>query len=245
MAQPLNLSKPHRKIHVGVLLMKGETELLDIAPVDMISALTRRFVDSLPDDLGPPGFKDGALDIEVHWVTEDGPSVPAKLTAGMRVVPTDDFTTCPPLDIVLVGAAPWGYVPSAAELAFARKAYTSCAAFLAICGGVDIPRRAGLLDGKTATGPSPIVPMWVAEQSQSNEGGGVGQTNWVEKRWVRDGKMWTSGALLNGADMVHNFARQTWGGDSATGWIVNYLATLGAWPDRDVDFKDVDFTGLV
>ncbi|KAI0544134.1 class I glutamine amidotransferase-like protein [Xylaria curta] len=231
MAQPLNLSKPHRPVHVGVILVKGETELLDIAPVDMIHGLSRHFIKTLPDDLGPAGFKEGAIDMQFHWVTEDGPSnTPGNFTSGLRVVPTDSFATCPPLDIVIIGAYPFSYVPSENELAFARKSYEDCAAFLAICGGVDFPRRAGLLEGKTATGPRVMLPLWRgADQS----------TNWVEKRWVHDGKMWTSGALFNGCDMMHNFAKRVWA-DTPSAAIVEYLAKMGAWPDRDVDYKDVD-----
>ncbi|RYC63549.1 hypothetical protein CHU98_g2670 [Xylaria longipes] len=236
MAQPLDLSKPHRPIHVGVILAKGETELLDIAPVDMIHGLSRHFITSLPDDLGPPGFKDGAIDMKFHWVTEHGPKTPGSLTSGLRIVPTDSFETCPPLDIVIIGAYPFSYVPSETELAFARKSYGDCAAFLAVCGGVDFPRRAGLLGGKTATGPREVLPLWRADQAP---GAATTTTNWVEKRWVRDGKMWTSGALFNGCDMTHNFAKHVWA-DTPSGAIVEFLGKMGAWPDRDVDYKDVD-----
>ncbi|KAI0187010.1 class I glutamine amidotransferase-like protein [Xylaria flabelliformis] len=236
MAQPLNLSKPHRSVHVGIILVKGETELLDIAPVDMIHGLSKHFLKTLPDNLGPAGFKDGAIDMKFHWVTEDGPPTPGNLTSGLRIVPTDSFATCPPLDIVLVGAYPFSYVPSETELAFARKSYEHCAAFLAVCGGVDFPRRAGLLQGKTATGPREVLPLWRADQSSSSSSGA---TNWVEKRWVRDGKMWTSGALFNGCDMMHNFAKHVWA-DTPSGAIVEYLAKMGAWPDRDVDYNDVE-----
>jgi transcriptional regulator GlxA family with amidase domain len=62
------------------------------------------------------------------------------------------------------------------------------------------------------------------------------ETNWVPKRWVRDGKLWTSGALLNGADMMTNFIKHYWGGE---GTYAEFLSKLGAWTDRDIDYKDV------
>lgn len=60
--------------------------------------------------------------------------------------------------------------------------------------------------------------------------------DWQDRRWVQDGKIWTSGALLNGVDLMAAFVRQTWGyGErkdliewtlDATGWnlgrSVNY-----------------------
>ncbi len=44
-----------------------------------------------------------------------------------------------------------------------------------------------------------MVPML---QNMSQE------VNWVTKRWARDGKIWTSGALLNGTDMTRAFAEE-------------------------------------
>lgn len=108
-----------------------------------------------------------------------------------------------------------------------RKSWEDCSAFITICNGVDIPRQAGILEGKTATGP--LFALDVLRQQSPN-------TNWVEKRWVRDGKLWTSGALLNGTDLVCNFAKYYWGGSEDT--LVGFVAKNAGWPDRDVDYKD-------
>lgn len=131
------------------------------------------------------------------------------------------------MDIVLIGAHNLGYTPNEAEMAFVRKSYESCAAFLTVCGGVEVPLQAGLLQGKTATGPRPLLPMF--RQQASN-------TNWVEKRWARDGKLWTSGALLNGTDMMYAFTHEHWG--QKEGSLVRALASIGSWPNRDIDYKD-------
>ncbi|KAI0972443.1 class I glutamine amidotransferase-like protein [Xylaria arbuscula] len=228
MAQPIDLAKPHRPINVGVILMNAETELQDIAPADMLHGLSRHFVESFPDSLGPPGFKEGAVDLNFLWITEDGEKTPAKLTSGLRILPTHSFKTSPTVDIVIIGAHPIDYTPTEAEFDFVRKSYASCAAFIAVCGGVDVPRLAGLLEGKTATGPRPFLDPW-SEQSPG--------TNWVAKRWVQDGKMWTSGTLFNGTDLMHNFVKQTWPSNG----LVEYGSKLGHWPDRDVDYKDVQW----
>jgi transcriptional regulator GlxA family with amidase domain len=84
---------------------------------------------------------------------------------------------------------------------------------------------AGLLRGKTATAPRFLLPL-AKEMSPD--------TNFVEKRWCRDGKLWTSGALLNGLDLMREFALTYWGGRG----LVEYLGELGHWPIRDVDYKD-------
>jgi transcriptional regulator GlxA family with amidase domain len=123
--------------------------------------------------------------------------------------------------------------PTETELAFVRKSYNDCSAFLAICGGVAIPLQAGILEGKTATGPRFLLNAM--RQMAPN-------TDWVEKRYVQDGKLWTSGTLLNGTDMMLAFAKSVWGKRGADVGAINVVENagrLGAWPARDIDFKDV------
>lgn len=60
--------------------------------------------------------------------------------------------------------------------------------------------------------------------------------NWVAKRWVRDGKMWTSGALLNGLDFTKAFGKEYWGGESS---LVEFMLGLEVYPVRDVGYGDV------
>lgn len=61
--------------------------------------------------------------------------------------------------------------------------------------------------------------------------------NWVERRWARDGKIWTSGALLNGLDLMRAFVQETWGGEGA-GKVASVLLELGHFPVRDVEYED-------
>ena len=72
-------------------------------------------------------------------------------------------------------------------------------------------------------------------------------TDWVEKRWVRDGKLWTSGALLNGMDLMRGFGEEVWGGkeekeekeEKGHGSLVGFMLDMGCFPVRDVDYRDV------
>lgn len=262
----LDLSKPHRPIHAGVILMGGfvfhlslslsltflfdsvrpvqvltnidsgtrrETEILDVAPIELIHSISKYFVQQIPDALVTPEIKPltaQAVEFVFHWVSEAGPSKPSRLTSGIQLLPTDSFETCPPLDIVLIGAHDFKYTPNAVELAYVRKAYEESTAFLSICGGIQVPLMAGLLEGKKATGPRMMLD--VLRQQAPN-------TEWLEKRWVQDGKLWTSGAMLNGQDMMYAFTNRYWGGDGEDETLLGFTTKGTAWPNRDVDYKDV------
>lgn len=89
----------------------------------------------------------------------------------------------------MMGAHDAGYTLTPGEVAFVRKCHEHCEALLFICGGFLVALQSGLLEGKTATAPRPMLKML----RQMNP-----EVQWVERRWARDGKIWTSGALLNG-----------------------------------------------
>ena len=127
-----------------------------------------------------------------------------------------------------MGAHDINYTLSETETAFVKKSFKDCVAFITICGGFLAAMQAGLLEGKTATGPRPML----SGLRQMAPG-----VKWVEKRWVRDGKLWTSGALLNGLDLTRAFVTEYWGGKDT---LVEFLLAAGSYPDRDVDYADVN-----
>lgn len=92
---------------------------------------------------------------------------------------------------------------------------------------MDVALRAGLLHGKTATCPRPMLNIL---RTQAPD------TNWVERRWERDGKLWTSGALLNGLDLISAFAKETWGASRKE--LMNFSFKTAGWVLRDQDYKD-------
>lgn len=121
-----------------------------------------------------------------------------------------------------------------AEVAYVQKAYAGCQAFMTVCGGAQVGVQAGLFAGKTVTGPRYMLPT-LSEM--------VPDAHWVKKRYVQDGKLWTTGALVNGLDMMAAFMRQTWSakamGDTETSTsFVEYGLHWGSSLDRDIDYKD-------
>ncbi|KAI9903846.1 hypothetical protein N3K66_000375 [Trichothecium roseum] len=216
------LNTPGKKIHAGVILTKGVTEMLDLAPFELFTHLNGSLNKALnfPEEMAAD-----ILDIECHWVTEDGGV--AKLKSGAVIQPSHSFQTCPPLDIALMGAHDsYHYKLSDGEKAFIRQTYEGCSAFLTVCGGIFALLESGLLGGLTVSAPRPAVKMLNAMAPH---------VTFVDRRWSHDGKVWTSSTLLNGTDMMRAFATETWGG--RTGFVEASL-DMGAWPARDVDFKD-------
>jgi transcriptional regulator GlxA family with amidase domain len=127
-----------------------------------------------------------------------------------------------------MGAHDSKYTLNEAELDFIRKSFNECEAFITICGGFLSAMQAGLLEGRTATGPRPFL------EGLRQAAPGV---KWVEKRWARDGKLWTSGALLNGLDLTRAIVTEYWGGKDT---LAEFVLALGAYPVRDVNYADVE-----
>jgi hypothetical protein len=85
-----SLSSPGRPIEAGCILM-GVTEILDVAPLDMLGCIGKDFVEilQLSDDV-----RATAPEVNFHWVTENGE--PAKMTGNLTVMATVSpiFVTC-------------------------------------------------------------------------------------------------------------------------------------------------------
>lgn len=115
------------------------------------------------------------------------------------------------------------------ELAYVRKVHTECHSFLFICAGFMPALQAGLLDGKRATGIREMLPQLRKDAPH---------VQWTEKRWEHDGKVWTSGTLLNGQDMVRAWVEENM--NVGEGNLAGVALDLGGWPVRDREYRDVD-----
>lgn len=63
-----------------------ETEILDVAPVDIFNGMSKNFLGDWPENFIPAELKDQCLDITFHWVNEKGGD--AKLTGGLTIKAT-------------------------------------------------------------------------------------------------------------------------------------------------------------
>jgi hypothetical protein len=103
MQDTIDLKSPHRPIRVGVILLgssvlshansplrvnhsHSETELLDVAPIDIFTSIPKKLMHQFPPELVTDEITKQALDIEFYWATEHGQE--GKLTAGATIKPT-------------------------------------------------------------------------------------------------------------------------------------------------------------
>ncbi|KAL8730288.1 MAG: hypothetical protein Q9166_004171 [cf. Caloplaca sp. 2 TL-2023] len=182
-------------LKVGILLLSNGVQLMDVAPIDMLGMLEKRYVQAceLPDHLVAK-----ALDIEYYWINETGEG-PQPMTGGFKLAVTHSIANAPPLDILLIGGPFPSYRPSHAVQKFVQTQYQHVRALLTVCTGYIPALYSGIFDGKAATAPQGLLPMLKEEKPD---------VKWVEKRWVRDGKVWSSGAVANGQEMMAAFMRE-------------------------------------
>jgi cyclohexyl-isocyanide hydratase len=116
-------------LHFGFLLFPRVTQLDLTGPVQVLSRV--------------PGA-------QVHLVWKD--RAPVVTDAGFAIVPTDDFATCPPLDLICVpgGFGTDALLTDAETLAFVRARAAQARYVTSVCTGSLVLGAAGLLKGKRA-----------------------------------------------------------------------------------------------
>ena len=133
-----------RKLHVGILVF-DDVEVLDFAgPFEVFSRTrstpgleSRRSEDSAPFSVFTVAPRPG----------------PVVATGGLTIVPHHDFTTAPPIDVLVV---PGGFgtrplLHDAEVLAWLRRTAAAAQRVTSVCTGALLLAQAGLLTGRRAT----------------------------------------------------------------------------------------------
>ena len=133
-----------RKLHVGILVF-DDVEVLDFAgPFEVFSRTrstpgleSRRSEDSAPFNVFTVAPRKGFV----------------IATGGLRIVPHHDFTTAPPIDVLVV---PGGFgtrplLHDAEVLAWLRRTAAAAQRVTSVCTGALLLAQAGLLTGRRAT----------------------------------------------------------------------------------------------
>ncbi|KAL8721355.1 MAG: hypothetical protein Q9181_007727 [Wetmoreana brouardii] len=181
------MSSPYPSpLKVGIFLA-SHVQLLDVAPIDILGMLEEYWLraSGVPENLVAQ-----ALKIEYYFINEDGKG-PNQMTGGFKVEVTHSITTCPPLDILLIGGPDPSYRPSPAVQQFLHTQCAHVRAFMTVCLGYIPALFSGILDGKTATAPRELLPLlseeapgvqWVEEVGEGWEG----LDEWSGGEWAGD-----------------------------------------------------------
>ena len=197
---------------IGAVLYPG-FEMLDMfGPLEMFSML-------------------GTDNVEIKMIAQNMNSVTAAigvaLDAGPRVEPDHDFSSCPPLDIVLVpgGFGTRAELENSVLLHFLKEKSESADIVASVCTGSALLAKAGCLEHKSATSNKQFFSL--ATQQSSN-------VQWIEKaRWVEDDKFFTSSGVSAGMDMSLAIITRLFGIETAENIA---KATEYTWHrDADVD----------
>tara|TARA_R110000868_G_scaffold350501_4_gene611729 strand:- start:4247 stop:4876 length:630 start_codon:yes stop_codon:yes gene_type:complete len=180
----------------GFLLFNDVEELDVVGPWEVIAVWSKQFG-------GPEN---------VFTVSETKGVI--RCVRGLKIVSDVDFSNCPPLDYLIVpgGMGERSESSNPVLVNFIKETAKHCKAVLSVCTGAMLLQAAGLLDGKNAT------THWKSlNRLRQHE-----KTTIVEKRWVKDGTIWTAGGVSSGIDLALAFIADT-AGEKVAGDIQFYM----------------------
>lgn len=184
-------------ISVGIFVFP-DVEVLDFAgPYEVFTTASRVFARAQPMAEAP---------FTTFTVAVESAAVSAR--AGLSVLPEYDFTSHPPIDLLLVpGGVVTAELEKAAVIEWIAKSAVSAEITAAVCTGAFLLARAGLLDGKAVT------THWedIAELRHDYPRLAVQEG----KRWVDEGSIVTSGGISAGIDMCMHLVERLAGHDLA------------------------------
>jgi len=215
------MSSNKEVLHVGILLL-SPVQFLDIGPVDILGMMTPEYlrVCKLPEPLVAKGQP-----FVFHYISESGKGSHCMTTAGAQILITDSFESAGKLDILIIPGPEPSYIAPPAVISFIKAKYAEVAHLISICTGAIPLVQTGLLDGKIATCPRGLLPVL----QQAHPG-----VQWQDRRWATadGGKLWMSGGVTNGLDMISAFVKTQYAPEVAA--LVCEVAEVG---DRGQEYQ--------
>lgn len=140
-------------------------------------------------------WRDYANGPDCFTVSEKGG--PVKCAKGLRTSADHSFADCPDFDYLLIpgGFSAFDEMNNPVLVDWVRERSKDAQHVLSVCTGSFILFAAGLLEGRKAT------THWKALDRMNDLPGVTG----VEKRWVRDGHIWSSAGVSAGMDLTLGF----------------------------------------
>ncbi|KAI0691635.1 class I glutamine amidotransferase-like protein [Earliella scabrosa] len=192
----------------GILLFPGFEPLDVFGPAEVFQTLSR----STHLDLYLISNVHGTSDLAPVSTAPIDPSLnPHNSTFFQAVQPTHTLDTVPAdLEVLLIPGGFGTHAPVerfGPTIDFVRETYPRLHSLITVCTGASIAARAGVLDGKRATGNK---KDWDFVTSTGPN------VNWDKgPRWIVDGNVWTSGGVSAGTDAALGWVATQYGEDIA------------------------------
>jgi putative intracellular protease/amidase len=180
-----------KELRIGVFIPVG-AQLLDLSPIDLFGMLSPEYLQActLPTpivNLGTPSI--------IHYISMPESGVHIELTAQafLKISKTTEDKEVQPgmLDILLVPGPDPATIFDAKVMGFLRGhaswrgSHGKSTDILSVCTGCILLGQSGVLQGKKASGPRGVMSKLRKD---------FPDTTWIDdKRWVKDGNIWTSG----------------------------------------------------
>ncbi|KAL2685249.1 hypothetical protein Neosp_006346 [[Neocosmospora] mangrovei] len=191
-----------KQLRIGVFVPTG-AQFLDVATVDVLASMSKEYLGGLPHL--PAHIAELAPSTKIIYITspELFPDVPLTANLSIRATYTYEDEAVAPgkLDIVVVpGPDPSASFDDGTTKWLRDQFHTKGVDILSVCTGVFLCAAAGILDGKTVSGPRGLQNEMVKRHPKVKL---VGE----KYRWVQDGNIWSSGGVTNGNDLMAAYAR--------------------------------------
>ncbi|KAF9529589.1 class I glutamine amidotransferase-like protein [Crepidotus variabilis] len=218
-----------KSLSFGVLLLPGFQILDAVGPVDFINSHSQQFLKFV--SLAPSSLVAKAPSIEWHYISHS--LEPVQTTSFPVQHPTTTFKECPKLDYLIVpGADSTTPLPEGCAEWLKHIFEKDLGGLLLICvGSLSVARSSNILDGLHVATNKMGLKMMVPTPHYDN----LKKVKWVgDKRWVVDGKVWSTGGVTSGIDLAAEFVRRTFDPEVVT--LAKNLMEYTGRPDAPDEF---------
>jgi len=128
---------------------------------------------------------------------------PIVASPGPKQTPTHTFATCPRVDYVFIpGISPDQAIPPELTKFLQTRFADPEVGFLTVCTGSIALAPTGILNHLRVASNKKVL-QYLAQSGQLDQ-----NIHWVgDRRWVKDGKVWSAAGITSGIDLAAEFAR--------------------------------------
>ncbi|KAJ2936861.1 hypothetical protein H1R20_g284, partial [Candolleomyces eurysporus] len=200
MSSTTESSTPKVKVlNFGVLLIHNYQWLDAAGAIDYLNQHSYGILKLLN---APPHLLSTVPIMNWHYLSSTGDLKDVPASAGPPHRPTTTFAECPELDYLVVPGPDPTVQLSEECIKFVQDRFPTLKGLLTVCTGSIAIAQTGILDGVQAASNKWALRM-LAEAGSLNR-----KVKWVgDKRFVKDGKVWTGAGVTAGIDLAAEFAR--------------------------------------